>query len=1035
MPDADIEAEHQAPYDGEYVGTIEVVVLRCYPSDAVAPPTARSSSNSSKKSKKKKLSTSEHESDSEDIGHMFDGASDAKPKQKMKPKLLAFGLDGSYDPGSPKDTNWDSWGAPSSPVEKTKSDPRDAAWDNWDAPTSPVEKSNPGSKDAAWDNWDNPPPAKEKANSTARNAWKIPLVINDELKSAKSTARDAGDNTEQAKEESKTGSSSAWDNPSFPKDKPKTGKVEMLNENEGTMHSSNPTKSLNKSKRWSTRAESCDLFRSDWKTGGSERGRSREPRAEMTHQDSTPIKIRGGGLGSYTVGSPGAGRTSPTVVINIAAGPPPPKDWMAEAKAEREGKKEGSYKAPTLPPANDPWTMNIPVEDYSNEAANHAASNWDWGAANNDEKKEESASQMPGGRGGSNEQTQGNDDWGASNDQDKADENWGNTGDDDSQKTDKWGNKNNNNNNNNKDEGWKNNGGGEDGHAPNDETKKNDDDWGNDDNDNQPNDKWDNDRNDTKQDDNWDAGNGSKNQKDEDWGKDKNQQYESWDNDNYNNKKNHDRGDYKNDEADTTWDVAEPEKGKEKENRKPAFSFGNSKAKTHKGSKKDKKGSQNVPQENTKSVKHNDQGPNSGHAKSPSKKASSATLTPEKTTKPGAWSPKPGAATAKTSLPGAWSQEVGSKKPKKGSPEAAGPTAMQSPPSFSLSSPPQPKSYWSTWKGGDKVEEPVEEGKSAVLEQLDSPLYSVPSEVAKRNNTSHQVRPGKPAAYAHKTSTPKYMDTSGDPYAVFVFQYRDKEIIEAMLKPTIEEPEDLEKQRLASLSKDELVEELMKMKEKEKLGSEGSGSKKSHESDKATFKSNPNGVEQGADWNKLSKKLKKFECSKVTTPEAVSGWLDKTEGERKNGDGDANGNGGKVGESNDIDDGNNDPWKINGNGNKYKKKNSDPWKTNGNGNKGKKKTDSKWDKNAGGGGSNGAKNDDGNDNKDGVEEKKDGNGWNVGGGDIWGDIGENENWDNDNKGDDKKGDEKRGDDKKDDDKKTSGKGNGGGDNSWIGGWW
>ena len=111
--------------------------------------------------------------------------------------------------------------------------------------------------------------------------------------------------------------------------------------------------------------------------------------------------------------------------------------------------------------------------------------------------------------------------------------------------------------------------------------------------------------------------------------------------------------------------------------------------------------------------------------------------------------------------------------------------------------------------------EPIKQSQS-----LDTPLYSIPAEVAKRNNTSHQVLPGKPAAYTHKVSTPKYMDTQENPYAVFVFQYRDTEIIETMMKVTIEEPADVEKQRMASLTKDELVEELMRLKEKEKSGSQ-----------------------------------------------------------------------------------------------------------------------------------------------------------------------------------------------------------------------
>lgn len=56
----------------------------------------------------------------------------------------------------------------------------------------------------------------------------------------------------------------------------------------------------------------------------------------------------------------------------------------------------------------------------------------------------------------------------------------------------------------------------------------------------------------------------------------------------------------------------------------------------------------------------------------------------------------------------------------------------------------------------------------------DSPLYTVPERVVKRKNVTHQVNAGRPQAYFHKMSVPKYMDSHDDPYAVFLFQYRSK---------------------------------------------------------------------------------------------------------------------------------------------------------------------------------------------------------------------------------------------------------------------
>ncbi|KAK4690438.1 hypothetical protein P7C71_g6355, partial [Lecanoromycetidae sp. Uapishka_2] len=1004
--DTNVEAQNQAPHDGEYVGTIEVVVLRCYSFETKKPPL----SLRLKGSRKKALSSSscssssiaKHQSDSDDIGGWFDGAGDSKPMDNANAKGQTFGLDGSYDPDSPKST-WGNRGGPQSPVKDTKDmkskiwDYFDAppspiegakgevgrgwnnfdtpcspanetkgkepkSWDNFDAPRSTLEQSKGKEPDsAAWDAWDNPPAAAEESKPTAStDPWKVP---------GPGKAKTTDNQKPAANGDSKPSPLGIWKNDtSIPKTKPKMGTVEMLNDTEGVMHPSTSTKK---------RDTSRDSLQSDWKIAGSERGRS------------PSVKIRGGGPGSYRVSSPVDGRTSPGVVININNGPPPPRDWKTEVRAEREAEKLGkasSHKIPTPPPADDPWTMDLPVEDYSKQAESHAPpGDWGWDAGNNEEKKEESGNKMPGGWG----ETQENDDWGASNPQNNNDANW------ETQETggnDDWGNTD----------------------VNKGDTQKNDLDWGNDIND-KPQDKND----DKKQDDNWNNDlqqdgfwDNDDKKGDDEWGK-KPQQYESWDN---NVKKGEDED--PNNKAGTSnfWGAAEPdkEKGKENQKQKPMFSFGNSKARKQspKGSKKERKTAlKTAAQEKAKAeveaeakpVDSNEQKDDAGRAQSPSKKGAGALLTP------------------KTSLPGAWSPKL--------KPVADKPSKRKS--VFSISSPPQPKPYWSAWKEIENLE--------AI--NGDTPRYNLPSEVANRNNTSHQVRPGKPAAYAHKTATPKYMDTQENPYAVFVFHYRDKEIIEAMLKTTIEEPEDSEKQRLATLSKDELVEELMKMKEK--LSSQASGSKKSNESDKATFKSNPNGIGNAAEGTKLSKKLKNFESSKVTTPEAVSGWLEKTDdhepgdGEKANGNGKDNENAPNKNNDTDIDktnDGARSAWNFFGNPKgkgkkgKNKKINFDNW--------GNTATDADAgdDKpNYKDSGVEEGKKDKNPDNEKTEAEKKEDEKWEFGGGgdDIWGGNAPAEDWDNDKKDEwdnDKKDDEK----KAEENKKPGGNGNSGG---WFSSGW
>ena len=88
------------------------------------------------------------------------------------------------------------------------------------------------------------------------------------------------------------------------------------------------------------------------------------------------------------------------------------------------------------------------------------------------------------------------------------------------------------------------------------------------------------------------------------------------------------------------------------------------------------------------------------------------------------------------------------------------------------------KPYWSTWRNA-KAQNHGNTSRQAnhalhTSAEGEDPLYTVPEEIAMRKSMSHQVRPGKPIAYAHRTSSPKYMDTYDRPYAVFVFNYRSK---------------------------------------------------------------------------------------------------------------------------------------------------------------------------------------------------------------------------------------------------------------------
>ncbi|KAL9592496.1 MAG: hypothetical protein Q9179_006657 [Wetmoreana sp. 5 TL-2023] len=89
-------------------------------------------------------------------------------------------------------------------------------------------------------------------------------------------------------------------------------------------------------------------------------------------------------------------------------------------------------------------------------------------------------------------------------------------------------------------------------------------------------------------------------------------------------------------------------------------------------------------------------------------------------------------------------------------------------------------------------------------------------------NGSFQVQRGEPALYHHKVASPKYMDSHDKPYALFVFRYRTKADLEQLLHISIPETEEMQKAELANLSKEELIERVLKTKSQ--LGSRMSAS-------------------------------------------------------------------------------------------------------------------------------------------------------------------------------------------------------------------
>ena len=725
------EGEQRAPHDGEYVGTIEVVVLRCLPAtDDMTKSNSTSSRTAAHRQMKDESSSSSDEPSGTDhprFPEVFDGAGETYPALKLKPRAKpkhkftsknqsggkAFGLDGSWDEDTEaKNTTGDTfhWDKPVSQQEGQKSD----TWDAWGGPPAPVAEAN----DKALASRDNPPAPKEEARTNTWGAW-----------SDKPASPPEGEKKEK-------GAWGVWDMPTIRKEETSKGGIEMTSATSGVWHpsskkaasghgSDNGVTSSNSGMHGTTRTE-------------PPRTRRRHSRTLSNHQHQPAMRLRGGAPGSYTVGTPGAGHQTPTVIVNINNGPPadngppPPRDWMAEARKEREqskGKKIPTPPTSPTPPANDPWTTDLPPYDPSQDPAVNGKGDQNgdgsWGRNGNGQ-------QMPGAWDDS-----GNDGWGNTNVQ-KDNNDWNATG--------------NNNNNGNNDSLWGSAGNDPFVSAPKDDADANNDSWGNDNNNQDTSWGADNENNNA-QDTNWDVSNENGNAQDTRWNANidnKDQQDDSW------GKENDKANDF-------SWgaDNTEPEAkvgSTDPATRKPSdskaasiFTFGNSKPKQSKVGSVKSKASVNS--------KNNGWSFNALNSPKKSKKG-----TPKPNPVPGAWSPPP--ASPPTSPKSKKNKKSKSSSSPKSSPTLISPTPQ-----------PHPKPYWSTWRIHHSPFTDSSLKQEPPPPPYEDPLYAVPRAVARRHGTSHQVQPGKAAPYVHKKNRPQYMDSMENPYAVFEFHYRDKGIL------------------------------------------------------------------------------------------------------------------------------------------------------------------------------------------------------------------------------------------------------------------
>lgn len=93
------------------------------------------------------------------------------------------------------------------------------------------------------------------------------------------------------------------------------------------------------------------------------------------------------------------------------------------------------------------------------------------------------------------------------------------------------------------------------------------------------------------------------------------------------------------------------------------------------------------------------------------------------------------------------------------------------------------------------------------------PLHTIPESAAKAKNVEHQVCGGEGIETSLQSFSPEYWDSMDKPYMVFRFRYRSRGCLEAILGEKITETTEELRDRLQGLSKEELIEEVVRRKE------------------------------------------------------------------------------------------------------------------------------------------------------------------------------------------------------------------------------
>jgi hypothetical protein len=151
-----------------------------------------------------------------------------------------------------------------------------------------------------------------------------------------------------------------------------------------------------------------------------------------------------------------------------------------------------------------------------------------------------------------------------------------------------------------------------------------------------------------------------------------------------------------------------------------------------------------------------------------------------------------------------------------------------------------------------------------------------------KREVKHSVQIGKGVEYLHNLGTPEYMDTLEDPYVVFTFKYRSAKELEKLVGKGVRDDvraltEEINRQQLRNLTRDELVEQVLRAKTHE--ASKSARSSRSW----GAFEPKP---ESKASWSKEPSKNKTdWPNNQGSKHESNNGWSKPKSNDSRHADG------------------------------------------------------------------------------------------------------------------------------------------------------